>query len=82
MDKTDKKVVALLKDFGVGSVSLAREVVRLRNVIECGCNAIQDSISMSGERGDLVRINAIQRRMRREMSVIAPSNSPQKKTPE
>ncbi|KKN17937.1 hypothetical protein LCGC14_0960830 [marine sediment metagenome] len=43
------------------------EIKRLRDVIDCGCNAIHDAVGMGG--GDLVRIDAMQRRMRREISV-------------
>lgn len=42
------------------------EIGRLRDVIDCGCNAIHDAVAVSG--GDLVRIDAMQRRMRREMA--------------
>jgi len=38
---------------------------RLRDIIDCGCNAIRDAVAVSG--GDLNRIDAMQRRMRREM---------------
>ncbi len=40
------------------------EIKRLRDVINCGCNAVHDAIAVSG--GDLRRINAVQRRMREE----------------
>ncbi len=43
---------------------LVMETERLRDVIDCGCNAIHDAVGMGG--GDLKRIDAVQRRMRRE----------------
>jgi len=46
-------------------IELEAEIQRLRNIIDCGCNAIRDAVAVSG--GDLNRINAMQRRMRREM---------------
>ena len=45
----------------------ADEIERLRDVIDCGTNAIRDALAVSG--GDLERIAAMQRRMRHEMSV-------------
>lgn len=43
----------------------ATEIERLRNVIDCGTNAIRDAIALGG--GDISRINSMQRRMRKEM---------------
>jgi len=43
----------------------ADEIERLRGVIDCGTNAIRGVIVRGG--GDLERIDAMQRRMRREM---------------
>ena len=43
------------------------EIERLRGVIDCGCNAIRDAVALGGS--DIKRIDAVQRRMRREMSV-------------
>lgn len=44
---------------------LKAENARLRGIIDCGCNAIRDALAVSG--GDFRRIEAVQRRMRREM---------------
>jgi len=41
------------------------EIERLRGIIDRGCNAIADAVNVSG--GDKKRINAVQRRMRKEM---------------
>jgi hypothetical protein len=46
---------------------VTEEELRLRDIIDRGCNAIHDAVAVSG--GDLKRIDAVQRRMRREMSV-------------
>ncbi len=40
------------------------EIHQLKDIIDCGTNAIRDAIALGG--GDLVRINAIQKRMRQE----------------
>ncbi len=50
-----------------GDNAVGDEIERLRAVIDCGCNAIRDAIAVSG--GDLERIDAVQRRMRREMTM-------------
>ncbi len=47
---------------------LNAEIERLRDVIDCGCDAIRDAIACG--RGDLSRIDAMQRRMRREMMMV------------
>ena len=42
---------------------ISKRVIKL--LIDCGCSAIRDAMAVSG--GDLKRIDAVQRRMRREM---------------
>lgn len=44
----------------------ADEIERLRDIIDCGCNAITDALNLGGP--DLVRVGAMVRRMRSEMS--------------
>ncbi len=56
-----------IHDKPVSTVADEVEIQRLRGVIDCGCNAIHDAVAVSG--GDIERIDAIQRRMRREMTV-------------
>ncbi len=66
----DRRRKALFKE-------AADEIGRLRDVIDCGCNAIRDAVALGG--GDIKRIDAMQRRMRREMSPQSP-NDPQEKS--
>ena len=42
----------------------AAEIERLRDVIDCGCNAITDAVNLGGP--DLIRVKAMVRRMRKE----------------
>ena len=53
--------------FGGHYAEAADEIERLRGVIDCGCNAIRDAVVFGG--GDIKRIDAAQRRMRREISI-------------
>ena len=44
---------------------MEQEIKRLRDVIDCGCNAILDAVRLGGP--DIPRVEAMLRRMRREM---------------